>query len=125
MQEGSSCNLHSAFLTASPIPEQASHIYLVTEVRNLNRIPNHTPLLASLLEICTVLHHTLCTIMQTERLLTEERQPERLLMEDNGKVTNKRQHIIVLVISLNTLMYIDGISAPISGFSKPDMDILP
>lgn len=63
--------------------------------------------------------------MQTERLLTEERQPERLLMEDNGKVTNKRQHIIVLVISLNTLMYIDGISAPISGFSKPDMDILP
>lgn len=39
--------------------------------------------------------------------------------------TNKRQHIIVLVISLNILMYIDGTSAPISGFSKPDMDTLP
>lgn len=35
MQEGGSCNLHSPFLTASPISEQAGHTYLVTEFLKL------------------------------------------------------------------------------------------
>lgn len=81
MQEGGSCNLHSA----SPISEQASHKYLATEARNLNRIPNHTLLLAFLLGISTVLHCTPCTITRTGRQLTEKRQPEWLLMENNGR----------------------------------------
>lgn len=41
------------------------------------------------------------------------------------EVTNKRQHIIVLVISLNISLYIDGTSDSISGRSKPDMGTLP
>lgn len=41
------------------------------------------------------------------------------------EVTNNRQHMIALVSSLNILMFIDGTSVPISGFSKPDLDTLP
>lgn len=86
MQEGSRCSLHFAFLTASPISQQASHTHLVTGAKNLNRIANRTRLLVCFLGISTALHCTPCTITHSERPLHEKRQPEWLLMEKNGGI---------------------------------------
>jgi len=67
-----------------------------------------------------------CTITHTERsligLLIEKRQPQWLLMKNDGR---SYQHVIALISSLNILMHVEVTSIPVSGLSKPDLGTLP